>query len=104
MMGILSWVVRLALLLLMMGFAFQNAEPVTLHYFGFTWNAPMVLIIMAFFVGGVAAGLLAISTTLYKQRREITALKRLAKKHATKESSADRPSSPSGMTDKFPPP
>jgi lipopolysaccharide assembly protein A len=79
----ISWIIRLLLVVLLMGFAFQNAEPVTLSYFGYSWRAPLVLIILTFFVIGVIAGLLAISTTLYSQRQKITSLKRAAKKADT---------------------
>jgi uncharacterized integral membrane protein len=78
----LSWLIRLLLVLLLAGFAFQNAEVVTLNYFGYAWRTPLVLIILAFFLIGVMAGLLAISTTLYKQKREIAALKRAARRAA----------------------
>ena len=98
----LSWLIRLLLVLLLAGFAFQNADVVTLGYFGFTWRAPLVLIILAFFIGGVVAGLLAVSTTLYKQKREISALKRTARKAAK----AERPvgvSATTGLPEPYPP-
>jgi lipopolysaccharide assembly protein A len=97
----LSWIIRLLLVVLLMGFAFQNADPVTLSYFGFSWRAPLVLIILAFFVGGVLAGLLAISTTLYSQRQKIVALKRAAKKaEAARHASGVSPST--GLPTSYP--
>lgn len=98
----LSWLIRFLLVLLLAGFAFQNAEVVTLNYFGYAWKAPLVLIILAFFIVGVMAGLLAISTTLYKQKREITTLKRSAKKAAKKEEEIVI-STTTGLPGRFPP-
>ncbi|MGB8339371.1 MAG: LapA family protein [Burkholderiales bacterium] len=99
----LSWLIRLLLVFLLAGFAFQNADVVSLSYFGYSWRAPLVLIILAFFIGGVVAGLLAISTTLYKQQREIGALKRSAKK-ATKSEEQIGISTTTGLPGRFPPP
>jgi lipopolysaccharide assembly protein A len=98
----LSWLIRLLLVLLLAGFAFQNADVVSLSYFGYSWRAPLVLIILAFFIGGVVAGLLAISTTLYKQKREIAALKKSARKTAKAEEQISI-SSATGLPGRYPP-
>jgi lipopolysaccharide assembly protein A len=82
----LSWIIRLLIVVLLAGFAFQNAEVVSLSYFGYAWRAPIILIILAFFIAGVFAALLAISPTLYKQKREVAALNRALKKNAKADS------------------
>lgn len=90
----LSWIIRLLLVVLLAGFAFQNAEVVSLSYFGYVWRAPIILIILAFFIVGVFAALLAISPTLYKQKREVAALNRALKKNAK-----DQAAQAQGFTD-----
>src|SRR5574337_14595 len=43
------WFLRIVVLLLLFGFTVRNAEIVTLHYyFGYEWQAPLVLIILLF--------------------------------------------------------
>jgi uncharacterized integral membrane protein len=41
-----------------------------------TWQAPLILVILAFFAFGAALGVLACLTKLFAQRREILALKK----------------------------
>lgn len=75
----LIWFVRIVLFLLLLGFAVKNADTVRLRYFfGYEWQAPLMLILLIFFTLGVAIGVLACLGKIFRQRREITALK---KKH-----------------------
>ncbi len=68
---------KLALFVLVAAFAVKNTEPVAVHYyFGGAWQAPLVLVMLVAFGAGVAAGLFAALPRLYRQRREIDALKR----------------------------
>jgi uncharacterized integral membrane protein len=73
----LVWLLRAAIFVLLLGFAVKNDQPVTLRYFfGYEWNTSLVIILLVFFVLGVAVGLLTLSLNLLKQRRELSALKR----------------------------
>ena len=73
----ISWVLRVLLFLLLLGFAVKNSEIVTLHYyFGYEWQAPLVLIILMFFTFGAAVGVVASLGFIFKQRRGIAALKK----------------------------
>lgn len=73
----LIWFLRIVLFLLLLGFAVRNVEPVTLHYyFGYEWQAPLVLVILLFFALGVAVGAAGCFGALFRQRREIAAYKR----------------------------
>jgi hypothetical protein len=46
----LSWITRLVLFLLLLGFALKNTEPVALRYFlGQEWRAPLSLVLLLFF-------------------------------------------------------
>lgn len=73
----LSWILGFSLFLLSLGFAIKNSETVTLNYYlGYHWQAPLVLIILAAFCMGAAAGIGATLGFIFKQRREIMKLRR----------------------------
>lgn len=73
----LSWVFGIALFLLALGFAIKNSEPVTLHYFlGYQWQAPLVVIVLTVFCIGAGVGIAASLGFIFKQRREISKLRR----------------------------
>ncbi len=73
----LTWFVRIVLFLLLLGFAVKNADTVKLqYYFGYEWQAPLMLILLVFFTLGVAIGVLACLGKIFRQRREIAALKK----------------------------
>ena len=73
----LTWGIRLVLFLLLIAFAAKNAEPVTLRfYFDFALQAPLVLVLFGFFVAGALFGVAALLTTLLRQRREISKLRK----------------------------
>jgi len=73
-------IVRLFALLLFaifFGFALKNTDEVVLHLF---WNAqtksPLILLLLAFFVAGAVLGVLAMSGTVLRHRRELTRYKK----------------------------
>ncbi len=71
------------LFLLLLGFAFKNTESVAVRYFlGFEWQAPLVLVLLAFFAIGIAGGFMAGIAVIVRQRRQILQLKREARHHA----------------------
>lgn len=82
------WVLGLVLFLLVAGFAVKNSASATVYYYlGYQWQAPLVLVILVFFSAGVVLGLLASLAAVFRQRREILALKReLRLKHQTADS------------------
>jgi uncharacterized integral membrane protein len=76
-MRILTWAILVALFILLLAFAAKNSDPVTLRfYFDLQWKAPLIALLLAFFVGGVVLGLLAMLSTWYALRREIARLRR----------------------------
>ena len=78
-MRVLTWAVRLAVFVLLVAFAAKNADPVTLRfYFDLALQAPLVVVLFAFFVAGALFGMLALIGTLLRQRREIARLKKQA--------------------------
>ncbi|PWB45787.1 MAG: DUF1049 domain-containing protein [Nitrosomonadales bacterium] len=76
----LSLISGIILFLLALGFALKNSDSVTLHYFlGYQWQAPLILVLMAAFCLGTAAGIAATLGLIFKQRREIQKLRRETK-------------------------
>jgi uncharacterized integral membrane protein len=76
-MRILTWTIRIALFILLLAFAARNTESVTLRfYFDLAWQAPLVVLLLAFFAGGAALGLLAALGAVLRQRREVSRLRR----------------------------
>jgi len=73
----LTWFVRLIIFAFFVLFALQNTAPATLTLiFDHTWQAPLVVLLLAFFAGGAVLGALSLVGTLFRQRREIAQLKR----------------------------
>jgi uncharacterized integral membrane protein len=73
----------LLLFILLLAFAAKNTEPVALRfYFDLVWQAPLVLLLLAFFAAGAVLGLIAALGTLLRQRREIVRLGREARGRA----------------------
>ena len=71
------WTIRLVIFLLLLAFAVKNTEPVTLRFFfELAWHAPLVALLLAFFVAGAALGAAAMLGGWLRQRREIQRLRR----------------------------
>ena len=76
-MRIVTWAIRLILFLFLAALAAKNVEPVTLRfYFDLALQAPLVAVLLAAFALGALFGMLALSGTLLRQRREIALLKK----------------------------
>lgn len=75
----LNWALRLILFFILMVFALQNTDPVNLQLLpGEVWQAPLVIVLLAFFAIGAVLGALSLLGVIYRQRREISRLKRPA--------------------------
>jgi lipopolysaccharide assembly protein A len=73
----LTWAIRAIIFIFLVVFAIQNTDPVNLRLFpGAIWQAPLVIALLAFFVGGVVMGALSLLGVIFRQRREISRLKR----------------------------
>jgi uncharacterized integral membrane protein len=76
-MRIVTWTIRLVLLLFLIVLAARNVEPVTLRfYFDRALQAPLIVLLFGAFAAGALFGILALVSTLLRQRREISALKK----------------------------
>jgi uncharacterized integral membrane protein len=71
------WFLRIVLFLVLLGFTVKNAETVTLrYYFGYEWQAPLILIILLSFALGLAIGVMSCLGKILRQKREITTARR----------------------------
>ncbi len=88
-MGILRWTSGLVVFLALLFLALQNSESVTVRlYHWFTWQAPLIFLLLIAFVAGVAAGLLTGIVRTHRLRRQITRLRREHAKQRGKNPSA----------------
>ena len=77
-MRILTWAILAALFVVLLAFAAKNTDLVTLRfYFGLEWKSPLIALLLAFFIGGVLLGLLAMFGSWLAQRRELARLQRV---------------------------
>jgi uncharacterized integral membrane protein len=82
-MRIVTRTVWLLLFILLLAFAAKNTEPIALRfYFDLVWQAPLVLLLFAFFAAGALLGMVAVLGTVLRQRREILRLQRAARSEA----------------------
>ncbi|WP_226405376.1 lipopolysaccharide assembly LapA domain-containing protein [Dechloromonas denitrificans] len=75
----LIWATRLIIFSFLVVFALQNTDTASLNFLpGQVWQAPLVIILLVFFAGGAMLGVLSVLGVIYRQRREISRLKRAA--------------------------
>jgi putative membrane protein len=78
-----SWVLKFAIFLALVGFVFANSQTVKLTYwFAYNLEAPLVLIMVAFFAVGIVVGLLASLASIFRLRRQVQSLKKEVKLQA----------------------
>lgn len=70
-MKFVSTIVGCILFVLFFGFALKNTQETDLHFFlNYELRAPLVLLLLGFFVIGAGLGVLALTPRLFRQRRE----------------------------------
>ncbi|HEV7835255.1 MAG TPA: LapA family protein [Caballeronia sp.] len=71
------WLIRVLVFVLLLVLALANTQSATLNFLaGYSWQAPLILIGLAFFVVGLLAGLLSSLPSLFRLRMENARLKR----------------------------
>jgi len=79
-MRVLLWACRIFIFLFLLAFALKNSDIVSVRFFFDTaWQAPLIIIVLVFFAGGAALGVLSLLGTVFGLRRELSRLKREAK-------------------------
>ena len=70
----LSWLLKAALFFVVFAFALNNLNDVRVNFFfGNTWDAPLVLVVLAALVVGVVLGALLIMPLWLKARQKLNA-------------------------------
>ena len=70
-MKFVSTIVGFLLFILFFGFALKNTQEADLHFFlNYELRGPLVLMLLAFFITGAALGILAVTPTVFRHRRE----------------------------------
>ncbi len=73
----LLWASRIFIFLFLFAFAIKNTEPVSVRFFfDAAWQAPLVIVVLAFFAGGAVLGALSLLGTIFGLRREASRLRR----------------------------
>ncbi len=76
-MRVLVWLIRGFIFLFLFAFAAKNTDPVSLRFFLDTaWQAPLVIVALAFFAIGALFGALSLLGSIFSLRREISRLRR----------------------------
>ena len=75
----LLWLLKAAIFFTLFAFALNNQQIATVHFFfGTQWQAPLVLVVLAAFVGGLIAGVLVMVPRWWKQRSTAAKLSQTA--------------------------
>ena len=89
-MQVVRWIVGATLFLALLFLSLQNSDLVTLKFYQWwSWQAPLVFVVLIAFALGVAAGLLAGALRASRLKRELNRLHRADKARA-----AESPSGP----------
>ncbi|MGH8806527.1 MAG: LapA family protein [Noviherbaspirillum sp.] len=77
-MKIVFRIVAVILFIVFFGFALKNTQEVALRFFfDYEMRGPLVLLLLAFFAGGAALGILAMIPTMFRHRRDLTKQRQL---------------------------
>jgi uncharacterized integral membrane protein len=72
-MKLLSRFASIILFILFFGFALKNTQEVALRFFlDYEVRAPLVLMLLAFFAAGAVLGVLALTPTVFRYRRNMS--------------------------------
>ena len=69
-MWLLQFILKAAIFFTLFAFALNNQHDAVVHFFfGTTWHAPLVLVLLTVFVMGVAVGVIGMVPRWWKHRR-----------------------------------
>jgi len=76
-MTLLRWIVIAVVFVVLLFVSLQNAQTVTLQVFNvYSWQAPLVFVILVAFAIGVALGLIAGAIKIVRLKRQVNRLRR----------------------------
>ncbi|NMM26409.1 MAG: LapA family protein [Glaciimonas sp.] len=104
-MKLISRIIAGLLFIVFFGFALKNTQEVALEFFlGHEIRAPLVLMLLVFFVSGVIFGVLAMMSTVLRQRRDLNRQRKIIvgmeKEGAARERLRSQPPQPDGVLDR----
>lgn len=104
-MKLLFRIVAIILFILFFGFAIKNTHEAILYTFlGHDIKAPLVLLLLVFFIGGAALGIAAMLPTLFRHRRDLTrhkkALANMEQEQAAQQRARMQPPQPDSVINK----
>ena len=68
----LAWLLKAAIFFTLFAFALNNQQDVTVHFFfGTHWTAPLVLVVLAAFAGGLVLGAVGMVPRWWKHRKAV---------------------------------
>lgn len=74
-MNALVWIVRIIVFVFLFLLALNNTSVVTLRFFmGYVWQAPLILIVLVFFLAGILLGMLALLPRYARARKQVSTL------------------------------
>ena len=77
-MKLLFRIVAALVFIVFFGFALKNTQEVVLSFFlGYEIRGPLVILLLAFFAAGAVLGVLAMTPTLFRHRRDLTRQRKL---------------------------
>ena len=83
-MQIVRWIVGAALFVALLFLSLQNSDLVTLKFYQWwSWQAPLIFVVLIAFAVGVAAGLAAGAMRSVRLKRELNRLRRAERPHET---------------------
>ena len=108
-MQVVRWLAGAALFLALLLVSLQNSEVVTVKFYHWwSWQAPLIFVVLLAFAIGVAAGLLAGVVRSSRLKRQLTRLRREQRQRDPKPApagampaTAARRSAPSGASEPF---
>lgn len=69
-----TWLLKAVIFFVLFAFALNNQEPVLLHlFFGATWQAPMVMVVLVTFLAGLFVGIAVMLPPWWKARQRMNA-------------------------------
>ena len=72
----LMWLLKAAIFFTLFAFALNNQQVVAVRFFfGTLWNAPLVLVVLAAFTGGLSLGVLVMIPRWWKKQYSLPATK-----------------------------
>lgn len=99
-MRIIVWLFRSVVFLILLAFALNNQQVVTVHgFFGTKWQAPLVIVVLASVALGTLVGIAGMLQGRWRQRRAATA----ARTKASAAASAATPAQAADIIPEHPP-